>query len=112
MELGTLLRFHEDRGFGFISPDAGGDDLFMHVADLSDPKDQYRLSPGTTRVQFSRGMSSKGPKASRVSIVAAEPAGEYEEGEPAQPTEEAWRELLEEGLRAIMDKARSMGWVS
>ncbi len=59
---GVVARYDGDRGFGFITPDAGGDDLFAHVSVImgSGP-----LEKGD-RVRYAVRQSDRGPQADRV----------------------------------------------
>ncbi len=35
MKEGTIKFFNEDKGFGFITPNEGGDDIFVHITGLN-----------------------------------------------------------------------------
>lgn len=59
---GTVARYDADRGFGFITPDAGGPDLFVHVSVI---KGEEALEPGQ-RVRFGTRQSDRGPQADAV----------------------------------------------
>jgi CspA family cold shock protein len=59
---GVVARFDGDRGFGFITPDAGGADLFVHVSVVAGAAP---LQPGE-RVRYSVRQSDRGPQADRV----------------------------------------------
>ncbi|MFF7458187.1 cold-shock protein [Kitasatospora sp. NPDC008115] len=66
LEKGKVLRFDDVRGYGFIAPDDGSEDIFMHANDLLSEK--YMIQPGI-RVSFRSEMGDRGPKASDVRIV-------------------------------------------
>ncbi|ODT99026.1 MAG: cold-shock protein [Pseudonocardia sp. SCN 72-86] len=59
---GVVARYDGDRGFGFITPDAGGDDLFTHVSVV---KGSEPLQKGD-RVRYAIRQSDRGPQADRV----------------------------------------------
>lgn len=62
---GTVSRYDADRGFGFITPDAGGADLFVHVSVVRG--DEY-LEEGD-RVRFKVRQSDRGPQADAVELL-------------------------------------------
>ncbi|MET8575068.1 cold shock domain-containing protein [Streptomyces sp. NPDC005012] len=70
---GRVLRFDEVRGYGFIAPDEGGEDVFMHANDLLD--DKYLYAEGS-EVEFLLEMGDKGPKGAEIRLLrpAARPA--------------------------------------
>ncbi len=63
MQEGTIKFFNETKGFGFITPDAGGQDIFVHVTGL---KDKVREKD---RVSFEVQNGKKGPNAVNVKLV-------------------------------------------
>jgi CspA family cold shock protein len=63
---GKVLRFDDTRGYGFIAPDDGGDDVFMHANDLLDEKYLFRAG---VRVEFDVSDGDRGLKASEVRVV-------------------------------------------
>ena len=64
MGTGTVKWFSDDKGFGFITPDEGGRDLFVHYTGISG--DGYRSLAEGTKVQFEEETGDKGPKAVNV----------------------------------------------
>ncbi|MDP3408048.1 cold-shock protein [Bosea sp. (in: a-proteobacteria)] len=64
---GAVKFFNTERGFGFIAPDQGGADVFLHVSSLS----RSGLQPPMDgqRVRFSIRAGKKGPEAANVSYI-------------------------------------------
>lgn len=70
MAVGKVLRFDETRGYGFIAPDSGGEDVFLHANDLRDEK--YLIRPGVA-VEFDLEEGDRGLKASAVRVLERAP---------------------------------------
>jgi cold shock protein len=64
---GTVLQFDHIRGYGFIAPAGGGEDIFLHVNDLLVEKSA--ITPGLI-MEFEIEEGDRGPKASAARIVS------------------------------------------
>lgn len=64
---GKILRFDEIKGYGFIAPDDGSEDVFVHANDLRGEKSRFRS--GTT-VTFELEDGDRGPWAAAVRTTA------------------------------------------
>jgi len=64
MSTGTVKWFNSRRGFGFIVPDGGGDDLFVHHSEIR--TDGYASLDEGQKVEFQIGQFKKGPCATNV----------------------------------------------
>lgn len=67
MTVGTVKWFNATKGFGFIAPEDGSADVFVHQSDI-DVQGYRELAEGQ-RVEFSIEAGQKGPKASKVRPV-------------------------------------------
>jgi cold shock protein len=67
MSSGTVKWFSDDKGFGFITPDEGGRDLFVHFSGIIG--EGYRSLAEGSRVTYDEENGEKGPKAVNVQKV-------------------------------------------
>lgn len=64
MSKGTVKWFNADKGFGFITPDDGGKDLFVHHSEVK--VSGYATLNDGQKVEFEVGQGQKGPCANNV----------------------------------------------
>ena len=63
---GTIKFFNAQKGFGFITPDNGGKDLFVHINNVKGDAQSLREQQ---KVEFIEGPGRKGPEATEVTIL-------------------------------------------
>ncbi|MGH3939200.1 MAG: cold-shock protein [Pseudonocardiaceae bacterium] len=67
MAQGVVKWFNAEKGFGFISVDGGGPDVFVHFSAIQG--DGYRSLDENQRVEFESSQGPKGPQAESVRPV-------------------------------------------
>jgi Cold shock proteins len=64
MAQGTVKWFNSEKGYGFIAPDGGAPDVFVHFSEIVG--NGYRSLEDGQRVEFEVTQGQKGPQASQV----------------------------------------------
>ena len=68
MATGTVKWFNADKGYGFIVPDEGGKDLFVHHSAIVG--EGYKSLAENAKVQFEAVQGEKGPEAKSVALTS------------------------------------------
>lgn len=66
MSTGTVKWFSADKGFGFITPDEGGADVFVHHSEIQ--SSGYASLDEGQKVSYEMGEGRKGPCATNVTL--------------------------------------------
>lgn len=66
-QTGVVKWFDEGKGFGFITPDAGGKDLFAHFSEIQGAG--FKSLTENQKVEFEVKQGQKGPQASSIKVL-------------------------------------------
>ena len=67
MAQGTVKWFNAEKGFGFIAPDDGSNDVFVHYSEIKG--NGFRSLEENQKVEFEVGEGAKGPQAQNVTAL-------------------------------------------
>jgi CspA family cold shock protein len=67
MATGTVKWFNDAKGYGFIAPDEGEKDLFVHFSNIAG--EGFKTLTEGARVEYEAGEGTKGPEATNVILI-------------------------------------------
>jgi cold shock protein len=67
MATGTVKWFNSEKGYGFITPEDGTKDLFVHYSAIEG--EGYKALNEGQKVEYTEGQGQKGPQATQVRLV-------------------------------------------
>ena len=69
MATGTVKWFNDAKGYGFIAPEDGGKDLFVHHSNIAG--DGFKSLTEGAKVEYESREGQKGPEAGNVAVIAS-----------------------------------------
>ncbi|RKP46202.1 cold-shock protein [Pararobbsia silviterrae] len=67
MATGTVKWFNDEKGFGFITPDGGGEDLFAHFSEIK--SEGFKSLKENQKVSFEVKQGPKGKQAANIQVI-------------------------------------------
>jgi CspA family cold shock protein len=68
MATGTVKWFNDSKGYGFIQPEGGGKDVFVHFSQIAG--EGFKTLSDGVKVEFETREGNKGPEATNVQIIS------------------------------------------
>lgn len=104
------MRFDADRGYGFVKPDEGGSDLFLHISELARGVDPASIKPGTL-VSFEEDDNGRGPKAVKVRVLDGPPPAARTAVVSEEQAAAIWTEASQAGYEEFIRVLHERGWL-
>jgi CspA family cold shock protein len=82
MPIGTVKWFNDAKGFGFIEPEGGGEDIFAHFSEIQ--MEGFRTLKQGARVSFELVQGPKGMLAHSITSLAVEGETALAEAKPSR----------------------------
>ena len=76
MGKGTVKWFNKKKGYGFITPDDGSPDIFVHYSAIEGESDDFKIVYEGDIVEFETTEGQKGPQATNVKVTEKGPRTE------------------------------------
>ncbi len=73
MNKGTVKWFNSKKGFGFITPDDGSPDVFVHYSAIQAESEEFKIIYEGDIVDYETTEGQKGPQASNVTVTQKGP---------------------------------------
>ncbi|MFX1339981.1 MAG: cold-shock protein [Promethearchaeota archaeon] len=73
MGKGTVKWFDKKKGYGFITPDDGSADIFLHFSGIEGDEEEYKIVYEGDIVEYSVSEGKKGPQAIEVKVIEKGP---------------------------------------
>jgi CspA family cold shock protein len=86
MPIGTVKFFNEHKGYGFIAPEGGGNDAFVHITAVE--RAGFRSLRENQRLSYDLEQDQRG-KTSAVNLKSVEESAQSDASGQAQPADEA-----------------------